>query len=110
MAFRMSGFCTWRQFAPFATLAMVACASTPATRLQDASRMQQEAAQAYVSGNYGTALSDYRQLTQMVPENADAWFRLGNVYSRIGQLDNAVAAYEKTLQYSPRHADRKSVV
>ena len=51
----------------------------------------------YFEGNYALAEKDLLTVTRLVPKDAMAWFRLGNLYSRQQQLDNAAAAYQKAL-------------
>lgn len=83
---------------------LAGCASTPPpqpaaaaapvqTQLQKADRALREA-----------RLTDaevlYRSLIQTHPELPEVWLRLGNVYTRQGQLDAAVRIYNEGLQHS----------
>jgi len=56
------------------------------------------------------AVATYRGVTERAPENALAWFDLGNAYAAKGAQDDAAfagakAAYEHALTLFPRHAD-----
>ncbi|MCK5924523.1 MAG: tetratricopeptide repeat protein, partial [Methylococcales bacterium] len=47
--------------------------------------------------NTQEALSAYRRATQLDADNAIGWNRLGHLLRRIGELDEAIIAYEKVL-------------
>lgn len=42
--------------------------------------------------------------TKSEPENADAWFSLGNVYSGLTRYNDAINAYRQALSIDPEHA------
>ena len=48
--------------------------------------------------NTQEALIAYRRATQLDPKNASGWNQLGRLYSRTGQLDEAIKAYRKVLE------------
>ncbi|MBN8923857.1 MAG: hypothetical protein BGP10_08295 [Rhodanobacter sp. 68-29] len=85
-------------------LATAGCATSPASRLGATVDRQHQADQAYVQGNLAGALSGYQSLTHAMPQNADFWFRLGNIYARLDRSDEAVDAYRHTLSIEPGHA------
>lgn len=80
------------------------CASSPSARLRTTIDQQQQAGQAYADGKLMQALSGYQALTATHPQNADFWFRLGNVNVRLERPDDAVVAYQHVLQIEPSHA------
>lgn len=41
--------------------------------------------------------------TQRNPGNADAWNELGHAHRRLGNMDPALAAYDKALKIDPKH-------
>ncbi len=41
----------------------------------------------------------------MLEEDADLWFRLGKLYERTGQHDDAILAYRRALVAQPEHRD-----
>jgi tetratricopeptide (TPR) repeat protein len=57
-----------------------------------------QADQAYREARLDDAERIYRQILQDHGDLKDAWFRLGNIYTREDQLEAAVRAYERTLQ------------
>ena len=49
-----------------------------------------------------------QQLEQVVadePENAEAWFSLGQAYISVGKFDNAIAAFDKVMEQVGEHAE-----
>lgn len=84
--------------------ALAGCATSPASRLAATVDRQRQADRAYVEGKLAQALSGYQSLTRAMPQNADFWFRLGNVYARLKRPDEAVDAYQHALAIEPGHA------
>lgn len=66
--------------------------------------LEQEAQAAYASNNLTQAQTDYLALTKALPNEEDNWFRLGNIYARSGQLEQAVNAYRHVLKHDAEHA------
>ncbi len=58
------------------------------------------AAAHYRAGNYEQALDHYQQ-----QDNADGWYNRGNSLARSGDLEQAIAAYEKALEQAPDMED-----
>jgi cytochrome c-type biogenesis protein CcmH/NrfG len=85
-------------------LLLTGCATSPTSRLAATVDQQRQAERAYVEGHLAQALSGYRSLTHAMPQNADFWFRLGNVYARLKRPDEAVDAYQHALAIEPGHA------
>ncbi|MCB1747587.1 MAG: tetratricopeptide repeat protein [Gammaproteobacteria bacterium] len=52
---------------------------------------------AYAAGDWRTAEPHYRALVKAIPQDAELWFRLGNIYARTDQPDRAVQAYREAL-------------
>jgi tetratricopeptide (TPR) repeat protein len=42
------------------------------------------------------------------PTHADAWWRIGNIYEKMGRNVDAAAAYQKALDINPDHANAKT--
>jgi cytochrome c-type biogenesis protein CcmH/NrfG len=84
--------------------ALAGCATSSTSRLATTVDRQRQADRAYVEGNLAQALSGYQSLTRAMPQNADFWFRLGNVYARLKHPDEAVDAYQHALAIEPGHA------
>ena len=62
-----------------------------------AEQLLERGVKSYFEGNYARAEKDLLTVTKLVPKDAMAWFRLGNLYSRQQQLDQAAAAYQQAL-------------
>lgn len=52
---------------------------------------------AYAAHEWATAEPHYRTLVAAIPQDAELWFRLGNIYARVDKPDAAVAAYREAL-------------
>ena len=64
---------------------------------EDLVRMQQEAQAAFDSGENARAEALYKGLIRSTPNDAETWFRLGNLYARTDNPDQAVSAYLTSL-------------
>lgn len=81
------------------------CATTaPQREVGAALALQQQAEAAYAQGDMVRALSVYRVLQGEMPDDDAIWFRLGNIYARLNQSQDAVAAYRQVLQRDALHA------
>lgn len=56
-------------------------------------------------GDYGKALSYYRQAAKLDPKYGQAWYRIGRILERTGKNDQARLAYERALSASPDLAE-----
>jgi tetratricopeptide (TPR) repeat protein len=56
-----------------------------------------------------SALAAYRRATGLDPDDADGWNQLGQLYDRTGDLDDAIAAYERVLALGNRSADQATI-
>ena len=81
------------------------CANVPAARTApgaearpDVFRLSADADRAYRESRWIEAAQRYGELTTRVPDDAYAWFRLGNVHARQGDYDRAIRAYEASLE------------
>ena len=66
--------------------------------------LEQQASAAYEQGDMAQALAHYRGLVQALPNDENAWFRLGNVYARLDQPQEAIDAYRHVLSRDSTHA------
>ena len=64
---------------------------------QDPDRLLNDAIQAQQRGDYQLAISEYRQLLQLRPENVEAKVNLGAALAHLGQFDEAIAVYQSAL-------------
>lgn len=63
--------------------------------------IKEQADAAYKEGDYQKALEKYRIVVDEVPAEAGPWFRLGNVHTKLGRPDAAIAAYQEALVREP---------
>jgi len=56
---------------------------------------------AYTNKNWKIAEDNYIQLTRLVPNDARAFFRLGNIYLKQGNADKSVIAYKEAIFRDP---------
>lgn len=52
---------------------------------------------AYAAGEWAAAEPHYSTLVAAIPQDAELWFRLGNIYARMDRPDAAIAAYREAL-------------
>jgi len=86
-----------------ALLILAGCATTGGERLPPADLLETReiAEQAYADERYTEALPIYQALAESVPQDAEIWFRLGNIHARLDQPQQAIRAYEETLVRDP---------
>lgn len=65
-------------------------------------RLLQEAEQAYVQGDYDTAIVVYQQVLDAGVFNASVYYNLGNAYYENGQIGDALVNYLKAQRLQPR--------
>ncbi|MDX1518795.1 MAG: tetratricopeptide repeat protein [Gammaproteobacteria bacterium] len=73
------------------------------TDLKDVATTQQRAKLAYDAGNWVNAEMHYLKLTRLVPGDAEPWFRLGNIYTRLNRPDDAIRAYQESIVRNPKN-------
>ena len=59
--------------------------------------------------NTQEALQAYRRATQLDPDNADGWNQLGSLLLRVGDLTDAIAAYNTVLVLGEKHGDKQEI-
>lgn len=70
----------------------------------DIKTIQERAQAAYDAGDWVAAEPHYVELARAMPQDAELWFRLGNVYARTDRPELAIAAYRETLVRDPELA------
>jgi tetratricopeptide (TPR) repeat protein len=55
------------------------------------------------------SLKAYRRATQLDPDNADGWTWLGHLLVRIGELDEAINAYQTVLRLGQEHKNQEEI-
>lgn len=68
---------------------------------EDLFALRQKAAKAYAAGDMKESEKEYAELVKKVPQDADLWFRLGNVYASTQRPAAAVKAYHEALVRQP---------
>lgn len=61
--------------------------------------MSRRADRAYSESRWIDAVREYQRVVEQVPEDAAAWFRLGNTYAQQGAYDRAIHAYETSIMH-----------
>ncbi|MCL2913868.1 tetratricopeptide repeat protein [Shewanella corallii] len=84
---------------------MQGCSSAPPPHKgnKDIMTIQAQAEQAYRRAMLDQAESLYLEVLNSVPNYAPAWFRLGNIYTRTGRQEAAIAAYQRCLELEPNN-------
>ena len=67
-----------------------------------------EAAAAYTSADYATALDTYRAIAADGLVSADLWYNMAGCYFKLGDVPHAILYYEKCLKLAPAHADARN--
>ena len=65
----------------------------------------ESANEAYIAGDYSSAISEYEAILAEGNESADLHYNLGNAYFRKGSIGKAVLHLEKAKQFNPRDKD-----
>ena len=59
--------------------------------------------------NTQEALDAYRRATELDPENADGWNRLGHLLRRVGEIDEAMEAYKQVLEIGEKTSNQELI-
>ena len=97
-----------RRLLGVAWLMLVACGctqtpTTPDTKPVDLAEVYALAGKAYEEQDWDASEKHYRTLTQNAPEEAEPWFKLGNIYARTLRIELAIQCYRETLVRDARH-------
>jgi Flp pilus assembly protein TadD len=65
----------------------------------------QQGLTSYDEGDYQESALAFRQVIQHDSDNADAYYNLGLALSQAGKLDQAIAAYQKSLELTPENPE-----
>ena len=68
------------------------------------SELNRQASLAFENAMLERAEPMYRTIIERQPDNHDAYFMLGNIYTRMGHLDAAVTHYERALELDSNDA------
>lgn len=67
-----------------------------------------QASDAFQGGEYEKALELYSSIRNRGHQSPELYFNLGNTYTRLSQIGQAILAYRQALYYSPRSADLRA--
>ena len=76
---------------------------------QGAEALRNLGALAFLDNNTQEALQAYSRATQLDPDNADGWNMLGLLLDRVGDLTEAIAAYNTVLALGDKHGDKQEI-
>jgi len=77
--------------------------TTPDTKPIDLDKVYGLAAEAYEEQNWDASEKHYKTLAQKAPEEAEPWFKLGNIYARTLRIELAIQCYREALVRDPRN-------
>jgi tetratricopeptide (TPR) repeat protein len=69
-------------------------------------RMEFQLAIANISantGDYKTAIAEYKKVLERVPRSSDVWMRLGESHRRAGDIPSAAASFKKAQELAPNN-------
>ncbi len=78
-------------------------ADADASPRRDMNQVLDEARSAYQARDWKTSERDYLLVVERSPSNIEAWFRLGNIYTRTNRPRLAARAYEEALLRDPEN-------
>ncbi len=81
--------------------------SVSSAQQRDPGRLLSDAIQAQQRGDYQSAITGYRELLALRPDNVEAKVNLGAALAHVGQFDEAIALYRSAL---PALNDKKIVL
>ncbi len=90
-------------------IALAGCETLPTPRLSAAKTPEDNAALAlradrdYQRDDWAAAEAGYQRMTELAPDNAEHWFRLGNIYLHTNRIGDAVRMYGKALERDEAH-------
>ncbi len=70
----------------------------------DLLELQKQAETAYLNNDMAASERDYNILVQELPEIAEHWFRLGNIYVRTNRPGAAINLYREAVLREPKYA------
>ncbi len=74
------------------------------------SELESKAKECFYKGYDSRAIESYKELLELEPENLEALFDIGQVYSRQMRWENARNTYNKVLKILPRHFRAKEAL
>lgn len=69
------------------------------------SRLMSKGKELFEKNSLKSAFLAFEEVTEINPNNFDAYFFLGNIFHLKGQLGKAIKAFNKVLELNPNHTD-----
>lgn len=66
--------------------------------------LAQQAHEAFEAGRFSEACDELKQALKLDPQSAFLWSDLGVRYTRLNQIEPAIAAFQKALSISPKNS------
>ena len=85
----------------FLVLVILSLLAGPAMAVDELFMTRSKADAAYDSGRYGEAADEYEQWLKNNKNDHEAWYRLGNAYSKLIRPVAALSAYRKAQKIKP---------
>ncbi|MEM8678250.1 MAG: M56 family metallopeptidase, partial [Planctomycetota bacterium] len=78
--------------------------STPQPEVATGEPLSKSAAAALAKQDYGTAVAQYRKIVTDNPHSGLAWYRLGYALHAMGELEEAIEAHRRAMEFAPTRA------
>ncbi|MBU4191421.1 MAG: tetratricopeptide repeat protein [Proteobacteria bacterium] len=76
----------------------------PLYRIQHATALERRAKMAAFNRRFAPAMNDLTALTDLRPDNQEAWFDLAQTQCALGLCEEEAATYERLLEIDPQHS------
>lgn len=83
---------------------MVFAELLPLYRIQHATALERRAKLAAFNRRFAPAMNDLTALTDLRPDNQEAWFDLAQTQCALGLCEEEAATYERLLEIDPQHS------
>jgi tetratricopeptide (TPR) repeat protein len=99
-----------RLICPILSLAVIAVAASVTFAQADAQQAYQKAQAAYEAGKFAEARDLAKTASQTDPKNPEVFLLLGKAHYQLGELDEAMAAWQRTLKLAPEEPFAKRML
>ena len=81
-----------------------------ANETEDSNLMMMTAQAKLAEGNAKAAFELFRKVVQVEPDRYNAWFNIGMILMKVGQLDTALQSFRKVISIDPQDAEAYGAV
>ena len=99
-----------RLISPILSAAILVAATSVALAQADAQRAYSQARDAYQAGNFAGARDWAKKASETDPKNPEVFLLLGKAHYQLGELDEAIAAWQRTLSLAPEEPFAKRML